>query len=101
MDCNNTLTDAKLEVVFAVTDEEIRQIEQPMECLIERTQHKYKNPIPLQRSYTLYASRTTVNLHQKGETALIFRKTFDNNSKRDALQRLEDVFYTMKSVIEE
>ena len=47
MDCNNTLTDAKLEVIFAVTDEEIRQIEQPIECPIERTQHKYKNPIPL------------------------------------------------------
>ena len=47
MDCNNTLTDAKLEAIFAVTDEEIRQIEQPIECPIERTQHKYKNPIPL------------------------------------------------------
>ena len=179
MDCNNTLTDAKLEAIFAVTDEEIRQIEQPMECPIERTQHKYKNPIPLQRSCTqaeplwtfikkgkcLHCGRainctnnlenhlrrcekapkrqlhqTTLNgptsstnvpsapkklmveevqvggastdhveqwkVPERLEsalkyTALIFRKTFDNNSKRDALQRLEDVFYTMKPVIEE
>ena len=52
MDCNNPLTDAKLEAIFVVTEEEIRQIEQPMECPIERTQYKYKNPIPIQRSCT-------------------------------------------------
>ena len=42
MGCNNTLTDAQLEAMFATTDEEMRQIEQLMECLIERTQHKCK-----------------------------------------------------------
>ena len=29
--------------MFTVTDEEMRQIEQPMECLIERTNHKCKS----------------------------------------------------------
>ena len=42
MDCNNTLTDAELEAMFAATDEEMQQIEQPIECPIERTQHKCK-----------------------------------------------------------
>ena len=42
MDCNNILTDAELEAMFAATDEEMRQIEQPMEYPIERTQHKCK-----------------------------------------------------------
>ena len=42
MDCNNTLIDAQLEAMFAATCEEMRQIEQPMECPIERTQHKFK-----------------------------------------------------------
>ena len=36
MDCNNTLTYAQLKAMFAVTDEEMRQMEQPMECPIER-----------------------------------------------------------------
>ena len=34
MDCNNTLDNAELKVMFAVTDEEIQQ---QMECPIERT----------------------------------------------------------------
>ena len=42
MGCNYTLTDTKFETMFAATDEEMQQIEQPMECLIERTQHKCK-----------------------------------------------------------
>ena len=42
MGCNNTLTDSQFEAMFATTDEEMRQIEQPMECLIKRTQHKSK-----------------------------------------------------------
>ena len=42
MGFNNTLTDAQLEAMFAKTDEEMQQIEQPMECLIVRTQHKCK-----------------------------------------------------------
>ena len=37
MDCNNTLIDAELEAIFGATDEEIWQIEQPMECPKERT----------------------------------------------------------------
>ena len=43
--CNNTLADDQLEVMFTATDEEMRQIEQPMECLIERTKHKCKRHI--------------------------------------------------------
>ena len=42
MGCNNTLTDSQLEAIFVTTDEETRQIEQPMECLIETTQRKCK-----------------------------------------------------------
>ena len=42
MDCNNKLTDAQLEAMFVTTDEEMRQIEKPMDCPIERTQHKCK-----------------------------------------------------------
>ena len=42
MGCNKNLTGDQLEAMFAVTDEEMRQIEQPMECLIERTKHKCK-----------------------------------------------------------
>ena len=50
MDCNNTLTDAELEAMFSKTYEEMRQIEQPMECPIEISQHKCKKwQILLQR----------------------------------------------------
>ena len=42
MGCNKNLTDDKLEAMFTATDEEMQQIEQPMECLIERTKHKCK-----------------------------------------------------------
>ena len=42
MSCNNTLTDDQLAAMFAMTDEKMQQIEQPMECLIERTQHQCK-----------------------------------------------------------
>ena len=42
MGCNSTLTDDPLEAMFMATDKEIRQIQQPMECLIERTQYKCK-----------------------------------------------------------
>ena len=37
MDCRNTLTDAQLDAMFAMTDEEMRQVEQPIDCPIERT----------------------------------------------------------------
>ena len=40
MRCSKNLTDDQLEAMFTATDEEMRQIEQPMECLIERTKHK-------------------------------------------------------------
>ena len=40
MNCNNTLTDDELEDMFPPTDKEMQKIEQPMECPIERTQHK-------------------------------------------------------------
>ena len=42
MGCSNTLTDYHLEAMFAVIDEEMWQIEEPKECLIERTKHKCK-----------------------------------------------------------
>ena len=42
MDCNNILTDSQLEAMFATIEEEMRQIKQPIECPIERTQHKCK-----------------------------------------------------------
>ena len=38
--CNKNLTDDQLEAMFTATGEEMRQIEEPMECLIERTKHK-------------------------------------------------------------
>ena len=45
MGCNNCLTDGQLEAMFLLltaTNQEIQQIEQPMECLIERLKHKSK-----------------------------------------------------------
>ena len=39
MRCNKNLTNDQLEAMFKATDEEMRQIEQLMECLIERTKH--------------------------------------------------------------
>ena len=42
MDCNNTLVDTELGAIFPATNKEMRQIEQPMECPVERTQHKCK-----------------------------------------------------------
>ena len=42
MGCNKNLTDDQLEAMFTATDEEMQQIEQPMEHLIERTEHKCK-----------------------------------------------------------
>ena len=43
MHCNKNLTDNQLEATFTATDEEMRQIEQPIECLIKRTNHKRKS----------------------------------------------------------
>ena len=40
MGCNRNLTDDQLKAMFTATDEEMWQIEQPMQCLIERTKHK-------------------------------------------------------------
>lgn len=42
MNYNYTLTDAELEAMFVSKDEVMPQIEQRMECPIERTQHKCK-----------------------------------------------------------
>ena len=42
MGCNKNLTDDQLEAMFRLTDEEMLQTEQPVECLIERTKHKCK-----------------------------------------------------------
>ena len=41
MGCNENLFGDQLEAMFTATDEETRQIDQPMECFIERTKHKY------------------------------------------------------------
>ena len=40
MGCNKNLTDDQLEAMFTATDDEMRQTEQPMECLIERNKCK-------------------------------------------------------------
>ena len=40
MTCNKNLTDDQLEAMLTATDEEMQQIEQPVECLIERTKRK-------------------------------------------------------------
>ena len=40
MGCNKKLTDDQPEAILTVTDEEMRQIEQPIEYLIARTKHK-------------------------------------------------------------
>ena len=42
MVCNKNLTHDQLEAMFTAADEEMRQVEQPMECLIERIKHKFK-----------------------------------------------------------
>ena len=68
MGCNNTLTDAQLKAMFATTDEEMRQIEQAMECLIERTQHKCKS-VPYYSPTKLRSSNTTMNLPPKRRNA--------------------------------
>ena len=41
MGCNENLSGDQLEAMFTATDEDMRQIDQPMECFIERTKHKY------------------------------------------------------------
>ena len=53
MCCNKNLTDDQLEAMFTVTDEEMEQTEQPMECLTERNKHQF----------------TTVNLKSKRRNA--------------------------------
>ena len=42
MGCNKNLTDDQPEAMFTAIDKEMRKIEQPMKCLIEKTQHKCK-----------------------------------------------------------
>ena len=68
MGCNNTLTDNQLKATFTATDEEMRQTEQPMECLMERTKHKYKRCASF-FSMKLRSSNTTVNLPSKKRIA--------------------------------
>ena len=41
MGCNKNLSGDQLEAMLTATDDEMRQIDQPMECFIERTKHKY------------------------------------------------------------
>ena len=43
--------------MFTATDEEMQQIEQPMECLIERTKHKRK------RFTRFFSNDTALKLH--------------------------------------
>ena len=40
MGCNKDLSSDQLEAMFTASDEEMLKIEQPMECLIEKTKHK-------------------------------------------------------------
>ena len=58
MGCNKNLIDDQLEVMFTVTDDEMHQIEQPMECLIERTKHKCK------RCTRCFSSEAALKQHQ-------------------------------------
>ena len=58
MSCNKNLTDDQLKAMFTATDEEMWQIEQPMECLIERTKHKCK------RHIRFFSSETAFKQHQ-------------------------------------
>ena len=56
MGCNKNFTDDQLKAMFVVADEEMRLIEQPMECLIERIKHKCK------RYTRLFSNNTTMKL---------------------------------------
>ena len=58
----------QLEAMFAATDEEMRQTEQPVECLIERTKHKTRGVQDFSPT-NLCSSRTYVNLKSKKRNA--------------------------------
>ena len=58
MGCNKNLTDDQLEATFTATDEEMQQIEQPMECLVERTKHKCK------RCARFFSNEAALKQHQ-------------------------------------
>ena len=58
MGCNKNLTDDQLEAMFTATDEEMWQIEPPMECLIERTKHKCK------RCTRFFSNEAALKQHQ-------------------------------------
>ena len=58
MGCNKNVTDDQLEAMFTVTYEEMQQIEQPMECLIERTKRKCK------RHIRFFSSEAAFKQHQ-------------------------------------
>ena len=57
MGCNNTLTSYQLEAMFTATDKEMRQIEQPMKYLIERTKHN------CQRCTRFFSNEAALNQH--------------------------------------
>ena len=73
MSSNKNFTDDQLEAMFTVTDEEMRQIEQPMECLIERTKYKC-------RRCTRFFSNESV-LRQHNCEPRIKKKKFPHCSK--------------------
>ena len=52
------LNDDQLEAMFTATDEEMWQIEQPLECFIERTKHKCK------RCTRFFWNEATLKQHQ-------------------------------------
>ena len=58
MGCNKNLTNDQLKAMFTATDEEMQQIEQPMECLIERTKHKCK------RCTRFFSNKSALKQHQ-------------------------------------
>ena len=55
--CTNALTDDQLEAMFTVTDQEVREIEQLMGCLIEKTNHKCK------RCTRFFSNETALKQH--------------------------------------
>ena len=82
MGCNKNLPDEQLEDMIIVTYEEMRQIKQPIECLIERTKYKCK------RCTTFFANEAELKQHHcepqiKNEKCLHCSKTINrvNNSE--------------------
>ena len=57
MVCNKNLTDDQLEAMFKATDQEMQQVEQPMEHLIEKIKQKFK------RCTRFFLNKTVLKQH--------------------------------------